>query len=397
MHISIFAFLASEARSTAFREAAALPRLRRAHLRLEPGGIASARAVLGREESPDLLVLDAGSMAPDALVAELDALADVVRPGTKVIVLGDSNDIALYRRLLGMGVSDYLYGPLAAAEVQDAVLRVCAGSEDAPTGRLIAVYGAAGGVGASTVAVNLADTLAARDDETVALVDLDLWFGVDALALNLQPRQTARDALADPLRIDEVLLDRVLEKAGGGLSVLGSPATPDSARAPDDEALERLLGVLRRKADVVVLDLPHLWQPWVKTLMVEAAEVVLVAYPDLVNLRNARAVSDLLAAGRPAAAPVRLVFNKAGLSRKTELTGADFAEALGLHPVVALPFDPGTCGTAMNNGQTLRKTAPTGALTRGVEALAQAVVPRPHMTLRRGGGLRLKDLFTRRR
>lgn len=395
MHLSIRAFIISEQRAAAVREAAALPRLRRAAVQVDGGGLAEARNALGRADSPDLLILEVAG-APDALLAELDALADVVRPGTKVILLGDHNDIALYRRLLSMGITEYLYGEVSPAEVQDCILRAVTAGEDRPTGRLIVVYGASGGAGTSTVAANLADVLSVRGEDTVALVDLDLWFGTDALALNLQPRQTAGAALADASRIDEVLVDRSLEKASETLLVLGSDAAPDRAEPPDEEALERLLDVLRRKADIVVVDLPRLWAPWVKMVLGEAAEVVLVAAPDLVNLRNARAVTAALKGARASDTPPRLVFNRVGQSRKTELSAADFKDALDLAPSVSLPFDPVACGTAMNNGQTLRQTAASAALTRGIQDLARVVVP-----VRDGGGprrgLSLKSLFTLKR
>lgn len=396
MHLSIRAFLLTEARAAAVHEASAMPRLRRCHTQVNEGDIAAACAALGREESPDVLILEAAGTA-EALVAELDSLADVVRPGTRVILLGDHNDIALYRRLLAMGISEYLYGQVGAAEVQDCIMRAVTGGEDRPTGRLVAVYGATGGAGASTVAVNLADVLSAREDESVALVDLDLWFGTDAMALNIQPRQTAGAALGDASRIDEVLVDRSLEKASDSLMLLGGDAAPDRAVAPDEEALDRLLEVLRGKADIVVVDLPRLWAPWVKTVLTEAAEAIIVCYPDLVNLRNARAVLDLLKTGRGADTPARLVFNRVGQCRKTELAAADFREGLGQEPVLALPFDPVSCGTAMNNGQTLRQTAASSPLTRAVEELSRVVVPEPGAARRKKQKLDLKSLFTRKR
>lgn len=386
--------MTSEDRARTVRAAAGLPRLHRATLTAEAGGLAEAHAYLASHDSPDVLVLETAE-DPEALVAALDRLADVVRPGTRVILLGDSNDIALYRRLLSMGVSEYLYGPITAEELVDAVHRVASvDGEDAGAGRVIAVFGAAGGVGTSTVAVNLADAIAARGETSVALVDLDLWFGIDALALNLTPRQGAAEALRDPARLDETLLDRVMERHGDGVYVLAAPASPEVAAPPTEEALEKLLAVLRRKVDVVVLDLPRLWTPWIKTLLIEAQEPVLVAYPDLVNLRNARAVVDAVGPAR-AHGPVRIVFNRAGLSRKHELTAADFTEALGRAPDAVLPFEPTLCGSAMNQGQTLREAGKTSALVRGLNGLADVVVPPPDKGGRKGkGGFSLKTLFT---
>jgi pilus assembly protein CpaE len=379
------------------RAAAASPRLHRSTLTAEAGGLDAAHAYLSSHDSPDVLVLETD--APPAQLAEgLDRIADVVRPGTRVILLGENNDIALYRRLLSMGVSDYLYGTVAADDLVDAICRVAAphGDEGAG-GRVIAVYGTAGGVGTSTVAVNLADALAARGEGSVALVDLDLWFGIDALALNLTPRQGAAEALSDPNRIDAMLLDRVLEKHGDGVLVLAAPASPEVAAPPSDDALEKLLTELRRKVDVVVLDLPRLWTPWIKSTLIEAQEVVLVTYPDLVNLRNARAICDVIAPTKDTAG-LRVVFNRAGMSRKNELTVGDFTEALGRAPEAVLPFEPALCGSAMNQGQTLRQSGRGNALTRGLSVLADLVVPPPGGPPGKGRTkLSLKTFFTHRR
>ncbi|WP_404378694.1 CpaE family protein [Caenispirillum salinarum] len=386
--------MTSEDRARTVRDAAGLPRLHRAAMTAEAGGMAEAHAHLSRHDSPDVLILETAE-DPEALVESLDRLADVVRPGTKVILLGDSNDIALYRRLLSMGVSEYLYGSVTPDELLDAVQRIAStDGEQAGGGRVIAVFGTAGGVGTSTVAVNVADAIAARGDESVVLVDLDLWFGVDALALNLTPRQGAADALSDPNRIDDMLLDRVLEKHGDGVQVLAAPASPEVAAPPTEEALEKLLAVLRRKMDVVVLDLPRLWTPWVKTALIEARETVLVTYPDLANLRNTRSIVDVVGPARAGGAP-RIVFNRAGLSRKNELTAGDYSEALGRAPDAVLPFEPALCASAMNQGQTLRQAGRTNALTRAIGTLADTVDPPAGKGAGKGRPrLSLKTLFT---
>lgn len=313
-----------------------------------------------------------------------------------MLVLGHSNDIALYRRVLAMGVSDYLYGTVTAEDVVDAAARIFAGREDDTLGRLTCVIGACGGVGSSTLAVNLADRLAAQDEDEVVLLDMDLGWGVDALALNVAPRQTVADALSQPDRIDDLLIERFLERHGERLRILAAPGTVDVRAEPTEEAVDRLVGILRRKVDHVVVDLPRTWSPWLRGLLLDATDVVLVAYPDLVNLRNARALLDLIEALRQGANPVRLVFNRTGLARKAELAAGDFEESLGLKPAASLPFDPGAFAAAMNTGQPLRQAAGGSAASRAMADLARLVAGRDDGKAK-SSPFSLKGLFTKGR
>lgn len=353
-----------------------------------------ARAYLAGHDSPDLLIVET-TLEADALVAGLDGLAEVVRPETRVLLLGHSNDIALYRRVLAMGVSDYLYGEIGTDELVETVRRIFAGREDDTLGRLICVIGAAGGAGTSSVAVELADRLAARGDDEVVLLDMDLGWGVDALALNVAPRQTVADVLAQPDRIDDLLVERFLERHGDRLRVLAAPATVETRSEPTEEAVDRLVAILRRKVDHVVVDLPRTWTPWLRGLLIDATEVVLVAYPDLVNLRNARALLDLIEAPRHGATPPRLVFNRTGLARKAELTAGDFEESTRLTPTVTIPFDPAAFAAAMNSGQPLRQAARGSAAGKALDELARKVSGAPEAA--RKGGFHLKSLFTKGR
>lgn len=396
IRLSVLAFLSGPQHQEAVARAAADPRLRRASLAVLAGSLPQAQEHLAAHDSPDLLIVET-DLEGDALAAALDRLADVVRPETRVLLLGHSNDIGLYRRVLALGVSDYLYGEVTPDELVEAVRRIFAGRADDTLGRVTCVLGAAGGVGTSAVAVELADRLAAADgDDEVVLLDMDLGWGVDALALNVVPRQTAADVLQHADRIDDLLVERVLERCGDRLRLLAAPSAIGTRVQPTEESVERLVGVLRQKADHVVIDLPRVWTPWLRGLVGDAAAVVLVAYPDLVNLRNARALVDLMEAEREPGAPVHLVFNRAGLARKAELTAADFEEGAGLRPAATIPFDPAGFAAAMNNGQPLRQAARGSAAGKPLDELARLVAGRGAGTAG-GGRFSLKSLFTRTR
>lgn len=405
MRISIVAFTETGARADAVRALAADRRLRRCAVTVADGGLeAAARALaLAHEASPDLLILESALGGGD-LVAALDALAGAVAPTTRVVVLGTDNDIALYRTLLAMGVSEYLIGTVAPDDLAVLADRLFRGEGEGTGGRVVAVFGARGGVGASAVATNLAVALGRGMAEDVLLVDLDLSFGTDALALNLNPRQTVLEALAQPDRLDDLLLDRFMVKVDQHLSLLAAPAVlAEGAGDPSPQALDALFALLRRNAAHVVVDLPHQWCPWVREVLMDANELVVVAYPDLANLRDARNLLERLAEPRGVQAPTRLVFNRAGLVRKGELAARDFEDGAGVKPAAIIPYDGAAFAAAMNTGEPVCAAAPGSPAARAITELAWTVSGRSRAEAkakarraagaRAGGGFSLAGLF----
>lgn len=402
MRISIVAFTETDARAAAVRAAAQDRRLRRSVVEVRDGGIDAAGRHLMSGGCPDLLILES-SLDGEHLKEALDALAGAVAPQTSVIVLGSSNDIALYRALLGMGVSEYLIGDIDPQELANAIATIFQNGAGESAGRVVAVYGARGGVGASAVATNLAVALSRETEEDVLLVDLDLSFGTDALALNLNPRQTVQEALAQPDRLDDLLLDRFRVKVDDHLSLLAAPAVlGDGGTEPTPQALDALFGLLRTTASFVVVDLPHQWCPWVREVLMDANELVVVAYPDLANLRDARNLLERLVEPRGIQAPTRLVFNREGLARKGELSAKDFEDGLGTKPLLSIPYDGAAFGTAMNTGEPVVAASPNCAASKAITDLAWTVSGRPRTDAKArakakasksGGGFSLGGLF----
>jgi pilus assembly protein CpaE len=331
----------------------------RTTLARQGGGLNAAIAHYGRHRSPDILVVESASDA-DRLMAELEALAELVEPGLKVIVIGTVNDIAIYRRLLGQGVADYLLAPVEAAQLQASIKAQFRDPATAPRGRLIAGYGVRGGAGASTIVHNLAWTLAETYAEDVILIDLDLAFGTAALAFNLDPKQSVAEALSQPERLDGVLLDRFMVERGEHLKVLSTAGGLRDIPAITAEAVEKLVDLARQAAPFVVIDLPHQWNEWVRTLLAEADEVILAAQPDLASLRDCRNLAEQLISRRGGDHGLRLVLNKRDAARKVQLTEADFHDTVKLKPQASLPFEPQVVGEAANNGQMIAESAGRG-------------------------------------
>jgi pilus assembly protein CpaE len=313
---------------------------------------------------------------PTQLLADLDKLAEVCDAGTKVIVIGASNDIGFYRELIRRGVSEYLVAPLEPLQLIRTITSLYSDPAAPFVGRSIAFVGAKGGVGASTVAHNVAFAISERLMAQTVIVDFDLPFGTAGLDFNQDPLQGVADALSQPDRLDPVLLDRMMVRCTERLSLFAAPATLDSTYEISAEAFEEVATKIRGASPYVVLDLPHVWSGWMRQTLLSADDVVIVATPDLASLRNAKNMMDLIRQARPNDAPPRLVLNQVGVPGRPEIPVKDFAEALGTEPSLVLPFDARTFGQAANNGQMVLESGPKSKAAEGLQHLAALISKR---------------------
>ena len=347
-------------------------RLSRATTQIRVGGIAAAVEAYRHEPTPPLIIVEC-LRDPQGLLNEIDTLAEVCDAGTKVIVVGATNDILLFRELMRRGVSEYLVAPLQPLQLIAAIGGLFNDPAQPFVGRSIAFVGARGGAGASAVAHNTAYAISERIGANTVIVDYDLPFGTAGLDFNQDPLNGVADALSQPDRLDATLLDRMMVRCTDKLSLFAAPASLDTDWDISTEAFEEVTNQIRATAPFVVLDLPHLWSPWMRRTLISADEVVVVATPDLASLRNAKNMIDLIRHGRPNDAPPRLVLNQVGVPGRPEIPAKDFGAALGVHPSLVIPFDAKTFGSAANNGQMILDA---GAKTKAAEAfqtLAQIV------------------------
>ena len=365
-------------------------RMTRATTVVRPGGLAAAVEHYQTQPTPPLIIVECLDKA-QVLIGLLDQLAEHCDAGTKVVVIGDHNDIALYRELMRRGVSEYLVAPLNALQLIHAVTTLYADPSAAFIGRQIAFVGARGGVGSSTIAHNLAHMLSERMQSSTVIVDFDLPFGTAGLDFNQDPLQGVVDALSQPDRLDAVLMDRMMVRCSDRLSLFAAPATLDSDYDIAAEAFEEVATKTRTTAPFVILDLPHLWANWMRRVLLGADEVVITAAPDLASLRNAKNIVDLLRQARPNDQPPRLVLNQMGMPGRPEIPAKDFIAALGVESVIMMPFDAKLFGQAANNGQMIDDVGGKSKAIEGLTTLAQLIARRdPPPTAKKSG---LSSLF----
>jgi pilus assembly protein CpaE len=324
------------------------------------------------EGSPELLIIETQDPAP-AIFDQLEQLSEVCRAGTDLILLGQHNDVALYRQLAKRGVHEYIPLPADPAHLVDAVLTVCTDPEEARQARLISFVGASGGAGSTTVANNVAWRLGKLHDGEVALVDLDLAFGTVGLDFNLESPQTSAQALAQADRLDGQMLERFLVKYNENLALLTSPADCSNPAEIDIAALDQVIKTLRRNATWVIVDLPRTWSGWVRHVLDASDEIVLTATPTLASLRNAKAAADILNGEQTQNPRVRVVLNRAGANPKTEIPLRDFTKTLGCAPTIVVPYEPTVFAQAANLGQLAGESRKGQRLSEPFNKLATLV------------------------
>ncbi len=347
-------------------------RLSRATTQIRVGGVPAAVETYSHEPTPPLIIVEC-LQDPQTLLDQVDRLAEVCDAGTKVVIIGATNDIILFRELMRRGVSEYLVAPVQPLQLIAAIGGLFSDPAQPFVGRTIAFVGARGGAGASSVAHNTAYAMSERIGANTVIVDYDLPFGTAGLDFNQDPLNGVADALTQPDRLDSTLLDRMMVRCTDKLSLFAAPATLDTDWDISPDAFEEVTSHIRSTAPFVVLDLPHLWSGWMRKTLISADEVVVVATPDLASLRNAKNMIDLIKSARPNDAPPRLVLNQVGVPGRPEIPAKEFGAALGIHPSLIIPFDPKLFGTAANNGQMILDAGAKSKSAEAFQTLAQIV------------------------
>jgi pilus assembly protein CpaE len=373
--VSVQAFCETVETAAAVQAAGEDRRLGKAHLKIQMGGIAAAVEAYSNAATPNVIMIESASRGDD-LLAGLDTLSNCCDAGTRVVVVGRMNDVVLYRELMRRGVSEYLIGPVGTLDIVRAICGLFSAPDAKPVGRVIAVVGSKGGVGASTIAHNIAWAVARDLSLDTVVTDLDLGFGTAGLDYNQDPPQGIADAVFSPDRIDTAFIDRLLSKCTDHLSLLAAPATLDRIYDFGGDAFDSIIDSLRATMPCIVLDVPHQWTGWTKRTLVGADEILIVAEPDLANLRNAKNLLDLLKASRPNDHRPHYCLNRVGVPKRPEISAGDFAKALEDEPLASIPFEPQIFGTAANNGQMIAELSSSHRTAETFRQLAQTMTGR---------------------
>jgi len=384
--ISIQAFCETDAVAGPIRRAGEDRRMAKTHLKVQMGGLPAAIEHYRTAATPNLVLLET-RMEPRELIAQLGSFAEVCDPSTKVVVIGNHNDVWLYRELVRAGISEYMVAPVLMADIVAVIANIFVDPGAEPLGRSIAFVGAKGGVGSSTLAHNIAWSMSSLFESEVVVADLDLPFGTANINFDQDPAQGIAEAVFAPERVDEVYLDRLLAQCAERLSLLAAPSTLDRVYDLDGEAFSQIIDTAQRTAPMVVLDVPHLWTGWAKTTLMRADDIVITATPELANLRNTKNLVDMLKMLRPNDGPPKLIINQANVPKRPEIKPEDFSEPLGIAPLAVIPFEPQLFGTAANNGRMLGETDRNHTIAKTIDELAHVLSGRREVTPKKRSGL----------
>ena len=358
---SIEAFLTTERLSNLLKVMASAPKLGRCNIVTHPGGMDKAIDQLSKFPSPELLIIEI-DFSKEIIFQKLEVLSTVFNSDSKIILIGNDNDIDLYRKLRALGINEYLFMPKTADDLINEIEGLFLNFEKSSQAEYIGVLGSRGGVGASTLSTNIAHALSQIPNTDVIIVDLDINYGTIALSLNLTPHQSIIDLLEDTGRLDELLLERVMLRHGDQLSIIPAPIAVTQNFSLTGRSIEQLLGLIGSMADYIILDLTHGTPDWQSTIFSKLDQVILMVYPDLANLRDAKKVFDQIDEHTDMGPSFNFVLNKVGLSASSELPAKEFETVLNLKPIQSVPFDPKLFGKSLNNG------APIVATDKGSKA-----------------------------
>src|SRR5438477_2446409 len=372
--VSVQAFCETVATATTAKSAAEDRRLAKAHISVHMGGIAAAIEAYHKAPTPNVIILE--TQEQTNILTGLDELATVRDPGTRVIVIGSANDLAPYRELVRRGVNDYVIGPVQVIDVVRSICSLFQATEAVTVGRMIAVMGAKGGVGASTVAHNLAWSIARDLALDSVVIDLDLAFGTAGLDYNQDPMQNIANAIFQPDRPDTALMERLLARCTDRLSLLAAPATLDRVYDFGAEAFDAIFDTLRMSTPCIVLDIPHQWSGWTRRALVNADDIVIVAEPDLANLRNTKNMLTVLKTARPNDRPPLYCINQVGMHKRAEIEVKAFVKTMESQPVAVIPFDSKLFSTAANNGQMIAEVSKSHRTTELFQNMANRLAGR---------------------
>jgi pilus assembly protein CpaE len=383
--VSVQAFCTTEQTAAAVRSAGEDRRLVKAHLTVKMGGMDAAVETYSTVPTPNVIILE--TEGGRDILEGLDQLATVCDPGTRVVVIGSTSDVAPYRELLRRGVNDYVIGPVETLDVVRSICSLFSASDAITVGRIIAVVGAKGGVGASTVAHNVAWTIARDLALDSVVIDLDLAFGTAGLDFNKDPVQGIANAVFSSDRPDTALIERLMAKCTDRLNLLAAPATLERVYDFGEQAFDAIFDTLRMTTPCIVLDVPHQWSGWTRRALVGADDILIVAEPDLANLRNAKNLLNMLKEARPNDRPPLYCLNQVGMPKRPEIAAGEFAKAIESQPIAAIRFDPRMFGEAANTGQMIAEISANHRTTEMFLQMAQRMAGRGETKKPRGSFL----------
>jgi pilus assembly protein CpaE len=322
----------------------------------------AAQAIMTRGVSPAYIMLDIASMPAAEVIAQLEQMAEYCDPHTRVVVIGQLNDITLYRELKARGVIEYFTRPVdinnlrAALMTQNPEMASSIQKQPRDECSIVTFMSAASGDGSSTVALNTAYALAHEFNQPTVIIDMDYQFGMIARNLDQSCQFGIKDIFEYPDRIiDSTLIEKMLATHlhEQNLKVIAAPNDLRILPPIKPEVIRSLIATLKSQFKFIIIDLPHIWSPWVAAALGEANHSVIVAQ---LWLRSVTHSSRMLKSWREIGIDTQrtsVVINRSGAKFKEAVTEKDYERVCGINIQFALANDTKSVITAENQGKTV--------------------------------------------
>lgn len=315
-------------------------RFARVKIKTVDGDVETAIQAYKEYASPDLVMIQTDTI-DEAFTDRLEALAGHCDEGTGAVVIGPVNDVNLYRRLIDMGVGDYLVRPIEKTVLADVIAKTLIEKIGITGSRLITFLGAKGGVGTSVLAQAMACGIADILGHKTVFLDTAGGWSTAAVGLGFEPATTLAEAAKVAAGNDEDSLNRMLLPLGEKLNVLSSGGDVMLEPTITAEQLEMLVGKLMVKYPVVIADLSQSPDILRKIMLTRANQIVLVATPMLPALRLGRSVMQEIKEARNGGhMDLALVINMQGMAPAFEVGKKDIEAAMECPVAAQIPFDP---------------------------------------------------------
>ena len=329
------------------------------------------------EDGVDLAIFDP-SFATDAGVSDGGQLLQV-DPELPLVLVADTLDMSVLRTALRIGFADVVDAPVDRAKIDgmlelidDQVQKAVLKEAKARIGKIITIMSPKGGAGKTMTTANVALQLAMWGDPSrVVIVDADLQFGDVCIAMQIEPIHTIVEAAADLDQLDDELLESLLSTHSSGLRVLAAPLEPSLADKVSTQVVVRVLGMLKRMYDYVVIDTaPFLDEP-VLSILERSDDVLLVVEMDLPSVKNAKLALDTLKLLKFPLGKIKLVLNR--MNSKARLDVGELERSLELEVQAAVSSDK-LVPRAVNEGEPVVSLYPRSRVAKDLRGVARLVV-----------------------
>lgn len=342
-------------------------------------------------ESVDLMLLEMDSTDPD-LIGKVEALVESQR-AEELFLMAQDPDANLLMQLMRIGVKEFLPLPLDKGDLAGAITRfkkrrVSTGNrQPKKNGRVISVVGSKGGVGATTVAVNLAvSLLGSAPDSSVTLFDMNTLFGEIPLFLDLTPKFHWGEITKNIERLDDMFLMNILSKHSSGVHLLPSPSYLNGNNSPTAEVIDRLLGLMRTLFDFVVVDAGQSIEDSSLRTLQHSDDVLLISLLNMPCLSNtARLIKSLTELGYVSKDQLKVVINRN--LKKNEITLKDAEAGIDKDIFCVVPNDYQTTMAAINQGKPIQMVAPKTPIAKTFQEMTQNLLPQRNDEKKRRWGI----------